>query len=211
MTQPRTVRQALAELHTAAHDLLDPVVRKVLRDGGHTTEHTAPSLLDQLADASGTSDESGGGGRGSRNPAPIDPGAVDLLVEITTGAVDLHDRALGYSEPTIADHIRAVVALAQHWTDPAAVDWATGWLHHWQRAITNQLDPRRRWHLAEACPACHVHMASTVDSGDTVLVPALVVDTTTGADCRACGAHWAPEQLEQLAADIRAARTPEVA
>lgn len=210
MTQSRTVHRARVDLYAAAHDLLDPVVRKVLRDGGHTTEHTAPSLLEQLADAGGHSGETGHSSRsGSR--LPIDAGAVDLLVEITTGASDLHDKALDHSQLSPVEHIRAVIALAEQWDDVNAVDWATGWLQHWQRAITNQLDPKRRWHLAEACPVCHVHMASTVDSGDTVLVPALVVDTTTGADCRACGAHWASEQLEQLAADIRAARTADVA
>lgn len=211
MTQPRTTRQALADLTAALHDLVDPVQRKVLRDGGHTTTHTAPSLLNQLRTAGGTSGETGGGGRGSTNPIPVDPGALDLLGEITAGAVDVHDRALEHTQPTIEDHLRTAAALAARWTNPEDIDWLSWWLKHWSHAITNQLDPKRRWHLAEACPACHASMAKRDDNGETVLVPALLVDNATGADCQACGAHWAPEQLEQLAADIRAARSAEVA
>jgi hypothetical protein len=205
MATPRTTRAALKDLRTAAHDLLDPVQRKILRDGGHTSTHTAPSLLDQLRDASGHSGETGhSAGGGTR--IPIDAGALDLLAEITTGAVDAHDRALEHSQPSIEDHLRAAIALAEQWHEPGDIDWLTGWLQHWRRAIADQFDPRPRWHLAEACPACHATVAYREHSGEEVRVPALLVDNTTGADCQACGAHWAPEQLEQLAADIRAAR-----
>lgn len=210
MAPPRTVQQALADLTSALHDLVDPVQRKVLRDGGIATTHTAPSLLNQLRNASGTGGERGHSAGGG-NRLPIDPAAVDLLAEISIGAVDVHDRALEHSQPTVEDHLRAAAALAARWTNPEDIDWLAWWLKHWSHAITNQLDPRRRWHLAEACPACHVHMATRHEDGEAVLVPALLVDNTTGADCQACGAHWAPEQLEQLAADIRAARQVECA
>lgn len=198
--RPRTVPEALTELHKAAADLLDPITRKVLRDGGTTTSHTAPSRLDQLRAATGSSSGSGGGGRGSVNPIPIDPGAADLLGEISTGAVDMHDRALEQSRPTIEDHIRSTVALVERWDEPSMIEWATGWLRFWQRSIDNQFDPQPHYHLDAPCPLCGVRMASRFDAaiGETVQVPALLVNSHAGADCRACGAHWSPNQFEDL-------------
>jgi hypothetical protein len=205
--RPRSVPEALNELHTAAAELLEPITRKVLRDGGTTTSHTAPSRLNQLRAAIGTSGESGGGGRGSGIPIPIDPSATDLLSEITTGAVDMHDRALEQSRPTIEDHIRSTVALVERWDEPSMIAWATGWLRFWQRAIDNQFNPQPRYHLDTPCPACGARMAFRFDTtiGENVQVPALIVDSRTGADCRACGAHWSPEQFEELGQFIRGA------
>jgi hypothetical protein len=185
--------------------LLDPITRRVLRDGGTTTTHTAPSLLHQLRAAGGTSGEGGGGGRGSRNPIPIDPVAVDLLIAINMGAIDLHDRALEHSKPTIENRVRAVVELAEHWDDPAAIEWATGWLRHWRKSIEDTLDPPRRYHLDAPCPACGSRMAARVDNDEIVQVPALLLDSRLGATCQveACGAHWTPDQFEHLARVIR--------
>lgn len=206
--KPRTTRQALNELHTALTDLTQPVRRKVLRDGGQTTTHTAPSLLDQLRAATGTSGEAGGGGRGSRNPIPIDPDAVELLGRIRTEVVDLYDRALEHSRWGIEDHLRTVITMIDRWDTVADIDWATGWLRYWRHVIAEQLDPGQRHFLDAACPECGARMTTKTVDGELVQVHALLVDSRNGADCQACRAHWPPERLDFLARLIAMARPP---
>jgi hypothetical protein len=203
MTQPRTTTQALADLRAALHDLIDPVERKVLRDSGIATSHRAPSLLDQLRAAASTSGESGRGGRGGRSTIPVDPAAVDLMGEIATGVEDMHARALEHSRPTVEDLLRGAVAMVERWDDPVAIDWAVGWLGHWRRAVLAQLDPPRRYHLAAPCPACHVTMVTRHNGTEDVQTPTLLIDTTTGAECQSCGAHWTRDQFEHLNLVIR--------
>ena len=209
MTAHRTVHQALGELQAALAELTQPRKRKVLRAGGGTTSHMAPSLLDELRRAIGTSGESGGGGRGSRTPIPVDPPALDLLRKISVDVDHLHQAALTASGLALEEHLRQIGHLATGWASVDTIDWATGWLRHWVGQITGLLDPEQRRSIDAPCPLCGARMASRHDAGETVQVPALLVDARHGADCQACHAHWPPEMLRQLASLIEQQNTPE--
>lgn len=196
----RTVHQALADLHAAAAALTQARQHTVQHDDGTTTDHPVPSLLDQLRDSTGHGGETGHARRSGQR-LPINAAAVELLRDITAGATDLHDRALDHRPPTIEDRVRMTLQLVDHWDDPDAIDWATGWLHHWRHAIAELLDPPRRLELVAACPACAVTTVwrDNPDTGERTRVPALTVDPENGAACLACGQLWPLNQLQHLA------------
>lgn len=199
MNEIRPLKAALNELAEAVTQLCDPLERTVLRDDLTTTEHIAPSLLSQIAQL-GHGGETGKG-KGAPNRLPLDPSQLDAWIEIRTSSQDLHDRAVMHSQLTPEQHIRRIAELAQSWSDPQAVLWVRDHLLIWRRMILSVLEPRRHAHLAAACPACEVRMVWRQDDhgGERVQVPALSVDGQTGCTCLACGAHWAPQQLEHLA------------
>jgi hypothetical protein len=193
------LKKALVELQEAVHDLCDPREGVMLRDDLTTTEHTAPSLLDQIAALGhgGRSEKSGGSG----SRLPLDPAKLDAWLEIKASAMDLHDRAVMHSELTPEQCVRHVAELAQRWSDPQAVLWARDRVRQWSRMILTVLDPPKRVHIAAACPQCDVRMVWRDDPslGEEVQAPALSLDSETGCTCLACGAHWPPEQFEHLA------------
>jgi hypothetical protein len=194
----RTADRALADLRDAVRELLDPIQRKVLRDGGVATAHTAPSRLVQLRRASSHSGQSGRASSGSGTRMPIDAGAVDLLGQIAAAAAQLHREVLAYRAPTVEMCIQLIVALVERWDDVAAIDTVAEWMRSWRDGIDEQLDPRHVYHLKGPCPACGVRMASRADGERTVQVHALLVDSREGCMCQACGAHWRVDQLDHL-------------
>lgn len=199
-------------LRAAVHELVDPVERKILRETGNATTHTAPSLLDQLRDATSHSGETGAG-RGGGARLPVDAAAVDALLEITSSASDLHDRATMHSTLTIEQHIRRIAELAEQWTDTDAISWVVQHLQLWHTTIDAVLNPTRRTHLVGACPACKARMVfRELPTGtERVQTPALAIGrlsdgTIIGCTCGACGAHWHRNQLEHLALVLKSDR-----
>lgn len=199
MNEIRPLQQAQIDLAAAVHDLCDPIRAVMLRDDLTTTEHTAPSLLDQIAALGHGGDA--GKSKGAPNRLPLDPAKLDAWLEIKAAASDLHDRAVMHSQPTPQQYVRHIVELAQGWSDPQAVLWVRDHLLVWQRMILAVLDPPKRAHIAAPCPQCSVRMVWRDDpsSGERVQSPTLSVDGETGCTCLSCGAHWSPQQLEHLA------------
>lgn len=196
------IKEALAELAAAVHDLCDPIQGNVLRDDLKATEHTGPSLLDQISRVGHGGDT--GKSRGAPNRLPLDPTKLAALLEIQADATDLHDRAVMHSRLTAEEQIRRIHELAQSWSDPQAVLWVRDHVRSWQRMISSVLDPERRLSIAAACPQCQARMVMVEQDGspDRVQVDAIRVDMVdgkpAGATCQACGVSWAPQQFEFL-------------
>lgn len=200
MTDQRTLRQLQDDTRKALAELVDPIRRGQWRDDGTVSQHTAPSLLDQLREEVGNS--SNRGARRKSTPIPISADAVDLLNTIGAGTIYLVAQADAVPEGiSIEAGLRAVVAKAGQWTELEPIAGVKYALTGWVKAIRLLLDPPRRLHIAKPCPRCNRLMVWRRDEaiGEDVQQHVLSIDPATGCDCLHCGAHWPPEQFEFLA------------
>jgi hypothetical protein len=193
----REIRALVDELRRAVADLADPITRKVLRDDGSTTTHTAPSLLAQLQDAVGNSGGRGGVARKGA-PLPISPEATDLLAELSYGAAAMHYNALQHDHADAAVHVRSTANIAARWTDWNALAQVVQQLQLWAHAIRALLDPPQRLHIAAPCPRCGERVVWRESGGELVQVPVLQIDSENGCVCLACNHQWPPGKLGHL-------------
>lgn len=204
MSELQPLKAALQELATAVHELCDPIQCTVLRDDLTATEHTGPSLLDQIAGV-GHGGETGKS-HGAPNRLPLDVAKLDVVMEIESGASDLYERAVIHTRFTPEQYIRRTAEMAQGWSDPQAVLWVADWLRVWKRSIVAVLEPVPRYSIAARCPMCQVRMVEVAEPGtrERVQVDALRVEWDTARDvpgramCQGCGASWEPNQFEFL-------------
>jgi hypothetical protein len=210
-------RAALAKVVRA---LLDPVV---LRRGGRRsgTLHERPCLLEQLAQAV----ESSGGrasGRGRGSPAPLDPGALDLLEEIRATARELWRTEATVmcgrtvvQQPRVLDDLpvperirrgaRYVSGAGRQVSDIA---WLTNLVGNWVEKINAHINPEMAMEVLAPCPACGRRWVYVDDDAGGQKRVAAVVAGPTGARCRslACGHEWrGASGMEEMATEIRAA------
>lgn len=224
MTDQRAVRQARdladerAALTRVVRTLLDPVM---LRQGRRGELRERPSLLEQLADAV-TSSGGLASGRGRGSPAPLDPGAFDLLEEIRTTARDLWrtearvmcGRTVVQAERVLDDlPVAERIRCGARYVSGAGrqvkdVSWLTDLLGGWVERINAMLDPEQQMEVLAPCPACGLRWVYLDDdAGEQKRVAALVAGPT-GARCRnvGCGHEWqGAAGMETIAAEIRAA------
>lgn len=200
----RTMRALHADIRDAARTLTEPGVRVIERDNGLRTEHTAASLLDQLAAATKHGSTRNGAGRGSAS-APVAVEVVDLLRRIRAEAAALW-QTYGEGDPTqipreLTQRVRELTAGACLRVNLDDLTHVHRHVSDWITAIRGILDPPRRLHLVAACPACDVRIVHRTDptTGERVRQPALCVDTDTGCTCLSCGEQWPTDHLEHLA------------
>jgi hypothetical protein len=202
-TEGRSLRQLQGDFARAVAELTRPITRKIVRLNRETTEHTQPSLLEQLHTAVATGREAGGGAGGRGNPLVIDPDAADLLVRIDKEVSDVLRWARA-QEPVV-DRVAELAEMVGGWAEVELVEWAVNRVRLWVELIAEKLDPSRRMHIGAPCPACGEGMIyRELVGGERVLVPALQVDpVATTASCLACGHYWGSRQdLETLAVGI---------
>jgi hypothetical protein len=200
-----SVRGLLEELGAAVRRLAEVHDRPIIRDDGTVTTRPVPPLLRQLRDAVGNGSETHlrSGRRGA--PMPISPSVHDTLTRIVHEVSDLHLQvlALAHTGTPAETRLRQIAQIATTWTDTEAIMWVLRAVTRWTAQITAELDPPRRLHLACTCPRCGTRMVRHHDplTGESTLVPALSVDSTTGARCAHCSATWSahPDQLTHLA------------
>lgn len=198
----RTLRALLDDVRAAAAELADPVRGVISRDDGTRTLHTAASLLDQLAAEAEHGTTRRGAGRGSSG-APVAIDVVDLHTRIRAESAAWFQWFATNPARIPADlrqRVRTIACGAGQLTDLDDLVPVHRALGDWCRSIRAVLDPPRRMHLTEPCPACEVATVHQVDgTGEQVRHPALWVDAVTGCTCVACGAQWEPDRLPHLA------------
>lgn len=174
----------VGDLRTAIRALTDPQRTYIQQSA-----YEAPSLYRQIAKS--IPGEQGSGGHANRSMPPLWCDALDVLADIdATVAVwlPLHGET---TETRLACLLR-LRKWKQH--DIAFLEAAVRRLRHWERRITELLEPRAVKHISAPCPACGATTAYRQDSaGDTVRVPALQIVTERGCTCVVCHTHWAPE------------------
>lgn len=200
--------------------LVEPVLmRQGTQRRGEWRER--PSLLEQLAQAV---TPSGGqaSGRGRSSPANIDPGALDLLEEITSTARDLwRTEAVVRCGQTLVQAPRVLddmstaerIRRGSRYVSAAGrevkdIAWLTNLVGGWVEKINEMLDPDVVMEVLAPCPVCGLRWVWLDDNAGEQKRVAAIVAGPTGARCRnlACQHEWrGASGMEAVAAEIRAA------
>ena len=149
---------------------------------------SAPSLLDQLADAMfpGRGPEGNYRRAGRRLPLWLDP--LDLVSEIDVASM-LWSRG--------ADTATRFLALTgRTWSveDTKRINAMADAIEQWAAQIDAPLNPPARWSLPNPCPACGVRTVHRVKDGEQVRVAALQVGAD-GCECQSCRTVWTPDRF----------------
>lgn len=187
------IHAALRDLGAAIDALLDPVTR-ITGDG----KQIAPSLYNQLRDATQGTQSQGGTGGGGKSRPPMWTEAFDLLNQIDTAVGAWNP---GHCcQPATVCRLRCITTRRWRPQDTDRVKKMTGILDAWANEIDALFDPRHQMHVKAACPQCGEKTTKRPDAaGELVRVPALQIDAILGCTCIVCGAFWDPKYFKHLA------------
>lgn len=191
--------KAQAELAAAVRELTSPRRVPVLQPDGTVAVGEVPGWIEQLRESVGTTRNGGAGSNGS--PAPLNPGAVDVLTHVECSARVLHSRVLARSDRPVEEYLRAVLAEVGRWHDPMQVAAVGKAVARLLEGVRQQLDPRREVPIDEPCPHCEQRMVWRWDSSirERLQVPALVLVVEDRAVvCRGCDSTWPAEFAGEL-------------
>lgn len=172
---------------TLANELVEKLLVRTILDG-----HSGLPLIAQLRYSIDNKTSLRGNGSGSKRSVIIDVNAFDLLVKLesswkSSGMTLEESLASWHTSMAICNDIDEWKVYVTH-------------LELMVFSIENLLDPPPKWHLAFACPECHVKMVHYADvEGDMLQKAALIVDVITGIECLACESRWTPDQFVDLA------------
>lgn len=198
MTNPQPAEDgnlpaALKALHDAVHLLIEP--RATLHEGAVIN---GPSLYLQLWDAvDGESTNGGGAGGGAKSRPPFWIDAWDLKNEIDQTLEAWQPAFTGV--PATVGRLRCFVQRKWRPQDAKQMEGAAAVVAAWTNQVDELLNPKPKWTLAAACPACGTKTVYRKDSaGESVRQPALQIGPT-GCTCISCRYVWDPSRFQILA------------
>lgn len=186
----RMLLELQASLRANRRLLVDGTYCDIERDDGSVTRQHVPGLLRQLVSAIGNSNEQRRWARTRRGmPIVISVQAFDIMASIERVT------RLWTTDVGIAVRInRTVTALGRESIDAIPrMRVISHCLEAWVRTITELFDPPRRLHLAAPCPECGKAIATRIEDGEKVTLPALQISRSPNGhqcQCVSCGACW---------------------
>lgn len=182
---------ATNELQAAVHRLADPSTSYI-----NNTYLEIPGLYDQLRQAMDSYHNTAASSTARSRP-PMWIEAADVKRSLDTFIDSLHLAGGG-----ILAQLRALTTHAWTVDDIDRVKYFTRKLRRYSEDIERLLNLEHFKELTVPCPACGVEYVERRDGGgDLVVSYALQASAEYGCSCQACGYHWAPNQLMQLATD----------
>jgi hypothetical protein len=198
LRDPGTVlRDAVTQLTRPHH--------RYVRDeeGGGRVVPAAPLLVQLRMEITSASGGTGGGASSTTAAIPLAAAALDLFTEIAETVHEewwlAHRYHHGHGRGKLVTELRWWTAVARR--DPESLARAATLCAGWAAAITNLLQPVRRWEIVGACPTCGAERVVVSMEDGLISAPALCLEFdqcgATGL-CRVCKDTFDPELLAVL-------------